>query len=373
MGKIPNGYEIIELFEELYPKYLAVEGDKIGLQIGTLNKPIHRVLVALDVTEEVVQEAHSKKCELIIAHHPLIFRPLTHITTNDVYGKIIETCIKYDIAVYAAHTNVDVGAGGVNDLLAEALGLVETKVLVPTYEEVLKKLVVFVPSSHAESVREALGKAGAGHIGGYSHCTFSSNGMGTFMPGEETNPYIGKQGMLEKVEEVRIETIFPANMQRKIVRAMLESHPYEEVAYDIYRIENHGKTLGLGKIGKLPQEMTLEQFSQHVKKCLDVNGVRTVGNLQDTVKKVAVLGGDGNKYISHAKRSGADVYVTGDMYYHVAHDAMLMGLNIVDPGHNVEKVMKTGVQAKLEKRAVEKRYDVEIYASLIHTDPFTFI
>ncbi|MEH6978100.1 MULTISPECIES: Nif3-like dinuclear metal center hexameric protein [Bacillus] len=373
MSKIPNGHEVISLFESMYPKHLAMEGDKIGLQIGALNKQVQHVLIALDVTKAVVEEAIQIGANVIIAHHPLIFSPLKAIHTDKAYGRIIEMCIKNDIAVYAAHTNVDVAKGGVNDLLAEALGLQNTEVLAPTYSEEMKKIVVCVPATHAEEVRKALGGAGAGYIGNYSHCTFNSEGIGTFMPGEGTTPYIGGTGQLERVEEVKIETIIPAPLERKVVKAMLTAHPYEEVAYDVYPLDNKGETLGLGKIGYLQEEMTLGQFAEHVKSALDVKGARVVGDLDDKVRKVAVLGGDGNKYITQAEFKGADVYVTGDMYYHVAHDAMMLGLNIVDPGHNVEKVMKQGVQKQLQQKVDEKKFAVQIHASQLHTDPFTFV
>lgn len=230
-----------------------------------------------------------------------------------------------------------------------------------------------MPVTHAEEVRKALGDAGAGHIGNYSHCTFNSEGTGTFVPQEGTNPYIGETGQLERVEEVRIETIIPASLQRKVIKAIVTAHPYEEVAYDVYPLDNKGETLGLGKIGYLQEEMTLGQFAEHVKQSLDVKGARVVGKLDDKVRKVAVLGGDGNKYINQAKFKGADVYVTGDMYYHVAHDAMMLGLNIVDPGHNVEKVMKQGVQKQLQEKVDAKKFNVHIHASQLHTDPFTFV
>lgn len=215
MSKVPNGYEIIQLFERFAPKHLAMEGDPIGLQIGTLNKPIHTVMIALDVLEEVVDEAIEKNVDLIIAHHPPLYRPLKQIVTDQAQGRIVEKCMKHDITVYAAHTNLDIAQGGVNDWLAEALGLQEVDVLVPTYEEALKKLVVYVPETHAAAVREAIGSAGAGHIGNYSHCTFNSRGIGTFLPQEGANPFIGEKGTLEQVEEVRIETIFPASLQKK--------------------------------------------------------------------------------------------------------------------------------------------------------------
>lgn len=270
MSKIPNGFEVIQLFEQFSPKHLALEGDKIGLQVGTLNKPIKNVMIALDILENVIEEAINKNVDLIIAHHPPIFRPLKAIQTDTAAGRIIEKCIKHDIAIYAAHTNLDVAVGGVNDLLADALELNDVDVLSPSYEDI------------------------------------------------------------------------------------------------------EGNVLGLGRIGKLAEEMTLDQFAEHVKNKLEVEHLRIVGKPSDKVKKVAVLGGDGNKYISEAKFKGADVLVTGDMYYHVAHDAMMMGLNIVDPGHNVEKVMKKGVANVLDKIFAEKKYNVTVFPSELDTDPFTF-
>ncbi|MGM9922865.1 MAG: Nif3-like dinuclear metal center hexameric protein [Bacillus sp. (in: firmicutes)] len=373
MKKIPNGFEVIGVFEQFSPKKLAMEGDKIGLQIGTLNKPVSKVMIALDVLEEVVDEAIEKQVDLIIAHHPIIYRPLQKIATDQPSGKLVEKLIKHDIAVYAAHTNLDVTNGGVNDLLAQALQLQNTKVLVPTYETVLRKLAVFVPVEAEEAVRQALGNAGAGHIGNYSHCSFTAEGTGRFLPGEGTNPHIGSVGQLEAAAEVKIETVFPEALEKRVITAMIKAHPYEEVAYDVYTLHNTGETLGLGRIGELPESMSLEEFANHVKEAFDVDGVRVVGNLHDTVKKVAVLGGDGNKYFTHAKFQGADVYVTGDMYYHTAHDAMMMGLNIVDPGHNVEKVMKAGVTNVLAARSAAKGWNVEIFPSAVHTDPFTFV
>lgn len=371
--KTANGFEIIAAFESFSPKSYAMDGDPIGLQIGSLNKPVSKVMVALDVLEEVVDEAIAAGVELIIAHHPLVYRPMKRIITDSASGAIIEKLIKHDIAVYAAHTNLDVAKNGVNDLLADAIGLQDTKVLVPTYESTLKKLVVYVPERDEVRVREALGKAGAGAIGEYSHCTFTSEGTGRFMPGDNANPVIGTQGQLESVREVRIETVFPVEQEKRIVTAMIKAHPYEEVAYDLYRLENQGEELGLGRIGKLSEDMSLEQFAEHLKAVLDVKTVRVVGDLKSTVKKVAVLGGDGNKYISSAKFKGADVYVTGDLYYHTAHDAMMLGLNIIDPGHNVEKVMKKGVARIMAKICAERKYAVEFIESKLNTDPFTFI
>ncbi|WP_419956113.1 Nif3-like dinuclear metal center hexameric protein [Neobacillus niacini] len=367
-----NGHEIIQLFERFSPKGLAMEGDKIGLQIGRLNKKIDTVMIALDVLEEVIDEAIERNVQLIIAHHPPIFRPLKNVLTDTVQGRMIEKLLKHDIAVYAAHTNLDVAKGGVNDLLAEALGLENSEVLVPTYETKLKKLVVFTPISHAKEIRKVLGDIGAGFIGNYSHCSFSTDGTGRFLPGENTNPHIGQQGQLEEVDEVRIETIVPESLLKRAITAMIKVHPYEEVAYDVYPVENNGEVLGLGRIGKV-KEMTLAEFAERVKEALEVDKVRVVGDLSSRVKKVAVLGGDGNKYFMSAKFKGADVYVTGDIYYHTAHDAMMQGLNMIDPGHNVEKVMKKGLTSILSKMCKESGYEVEIFPSEVNTDPFQFV
>ena len=370
--KNPNGHEIIQLFEQFSPKGLAMDGDKVGLQIGRLNKRIDRIMIALDVLENVIDEAIEKNVQLIIAHHPPIFRPLKNILTDTIQGRMIEKLLKHDITVYAAHTNLDVAKGGVNDLLAAALGLKNTEVLVPTFDTLLKKLVVFVPESHAEELRQVLGRVGAGFIGNYSNCSFSTPGTGRFKPGDNTNPFIGQTGQLEEVEEVRIETIIPESLLKRAVTAILKAHPYEEVAYDVYPLENKGETLGLGRIGTV-DEMSLGEFAEKVKSVLEVDKVRVVGDLSAKIKKVAVLGGDGNKYFTTAKFKGADVYVTGDIYYHTAHDAMMQGLNMIDPGHNVEKVMKKGLTEVLQKMCKESGFEIEIFPSELNTDPFQFI
>lgn len=371
--KLANGQTIIQAFEAWSPKSFAVEGDKIGLQVGTLNKPISKIMVVLDLLEDVVDEAIQQKVDLIISHHPIIYRPLQSIQTDRPYGRIVEKLIKNNIAVYSAHTNLDVAKGGVNDLLSQALRLKEVEVLAPTTEIALKKLVVYVPDSHVEQVVIALAKAGAGHIGNYSHCMFRSKGIGSFKPEADSNPFVGEKGNVEFLNETKLETIFPITIQNKILSAMKKAHPYEEVAYDIFPLENKGELLGLGRVGKLEQECTLQQFAELVKEAFDVKRVRVVGDLQRKIKKVAVLGGDGNKYVSKALYKGSDVFVTGDIYYHVAHDALMDGLSLIDPGHNIEKVMKEAVKTYLENFLRDNNYKTEVITSTKNTDPFTFI
>lgn len=367
--RTPTGVEIIQIFEDLYPKHLAEKWDSIGLQIGTLDKEITKVLVTLDVALEVVKEAIEIGAELIIAHHPIIFNPLKSIHTDTHYGKIIELCVKHNIAVYAAHTNLDAADGGVNDLLAEALELQNTEILDVTYTEELKKIAAYIPLSHVDVVKEAIHKAGAGYIGNYSHCSFSVEGEGSFVAEDGTNPFIGEIGEVEKVKEIRLETIFPASIEKKVIISLLESHPYEEVAYDIFKLDNKGKEFGFGRVGILSNEMSLKEFAEYVKEKLNVSFVRMVGNGTDSVRKVAVLGGDGNDFINHAAGSGADVFVTGDMKYHIAQDAQMIGLNIIDPGHNTEKIMQKGVQIALLEKCKDK-YDISIGISKVNTEPF---
>lgn len=367
-----NGHEVIALFEKWSPKRYALEGDAIGLHIGQLNRPVEKVLVTLDVNEDVIDEAIEQGANLVIAHHPPIFRPLKNIVTDTPQGRMIEKCIKNDISVYAAHTNLDVAPGGVNDMLANRLGLLQTKIVEPTYSESLYKLAVFTPASHAEEMRFALGKAGAGAIGDYETCSFTSLGTGRFTPIEGANPYLGKIGQQEEVDEEKVEVIIPEFKRNHVLKAMLAVHPYEEPAYDVYLLEQKTNELGLGRVGKLNEKMTLEQFADYVKTVFNVPAVRFVGNPMKEIKKVAVLGGDGNKYIHAAKRSGADVLVTGDLYYHVAHDAEAIGLSVVDPGHNIEKIMIEGVANYMAKACLEERFAVTFIESEVITEPFQF-
>ena len=301
-----------------------------------------------------------------------LFRPLKSIATDTPQGKTIEKCIKNDISVYAAHTNLDVAPGGVNDLLAECLGLKETKVMTPTYSEPLYKFVVYCPTSHADEIRRIMSLSGAGALGDYEGCSFTTNGIGRFTPVGQANPYIGEVGLEEKVDEVKIEAIVPHELREKVLHSILKAHPYEEPAYDIFLLDQKTNPLGLGRIGKLDEQVTLEQFVERVKEVFNVPAVRFVGSPTKIIKKVAVLGGDGNKYIYDAKRSGADVFVTGDLYYHVAHDAEAIGLSIVDPGHNIEKVMIEGVVNYMTAACLEEKFEVSFIKSEIKTEPFQF-
>ncbi|MFC5532145.1 Nif3-like dinuclear metal center hexameric protein [Cohnella yongneupensis] len=365
-----RGETIIQLMERLAPKYYAVEGDKIGLQVGSVAREVRRVLVALDVTPAVVEEAGELGAELIIAHHAVIYRPLAHLRTDTPAGALAANLLRKDIAVYISHTNLDTAEGGMNDWMAEALGLNGRDVLEEVHTDKLFKLVVFVPESHQDKVRAALFAAGAGWIGNYSHCSFNTEGTGTFLPREGSQPFIGQQGKLESAAEIRIETVVPQSVRKAVISAMLKAHPYEEVAYDLYSMDLKGRSFGLGRVGLLPTPETLDEFAERVKRAFDVPFVRVVGDGSRQIRKVAVLGGSGARYIRHASFAGADVLVTGDIDYHTAHDAEVAGLALVDPGHNAEKIMKPKTAEWLQEQLKGKGYATEVFASKVNTEPF---
>ncbi|RYM02230.1 Nif3-like dinuclear metal center hexameric protein [Sporolactobacillus sp. THM7-7] len=368
-----SAQRLIQRFEEWAPKSLAFENDRVGLLIGTLSKKVKRVMVALDVLENVADEAAERQVDLIIAHHPVIFHPLKKVLADEGQGKIVTKCVKHDVAVYAAHTNLDIAEGGVNDMLAERLSLNDPEILKPTGHEPLYKIAVYVPDSHIDKIREVIGEAGAGAIGRYSHCTFTSGGEGAFLPEAGATPYLGKIGKLETVSEGKIETIVPGSLLRSVVSRMLKAHPYEEVAYDIYPLKNEGKTIGLGRIGTLKEPIAFGEYCREVKRRLGLDGLRAIGPLNEKVRTVAVSGGDGNSLIPYAKFRGADVLITGDIYYHTAHDALLAGLKVIDAGHHIESIMKKGVQHYLQKVIQEEGCDTEVVVSESVTNPFQFI
>lgn len=370
---LAKGQTVISLMEELAPKHIAMADDKIGLQLGSLRKDIRKVLVALDVNEEVVAEAVREGAELIIAHHPIIYRPLTHLQTDTPAGQVYAELIRQDIAVYVAHTNLDVADGGINDKLAQLIGLNDLRHLEDVHTERLKKLVVFVPEAHHERVQQAVFAAGGGHIGQYSHCSFNISGTGTFLPQDGAHPFIGQPGKMEKVPEVRLETVVPESAERRVITAMLKAHPYEEVAYDLYPMDLKGRTMGLGRVGKLAEPVTLGELAETVKAAFSVPALRLCGDPGRIVRKVAVLGGSGSRYVRHALFAGADVLITGDMDYHSAQDAVAAGLAVIDPGHNIEKIMKPLVAEHLNLRFKEKRWDTVAVASAVDTEVFRFL
>lgn len=364
---------VIDIMEKISPPGLAEDWDNIGLQLGVPQAQVKRVLVTLDVDEGVVEEAREKGVQLIISHHPLIFRPIKNLRSDLPLGKVIAKLIKSNIAVYAAHTNLDSAKGGVNDILAGLLQLDHLEILAPSSEEKFFKLVVFVPKDHLEQVRDAVCRAGAGWIGNYSHCTFASPGNGTFLPLEGTNPFIGSQGELEIVSEYRLETIVPGFLLKKAVTAVLESHPYEEVAYDVFPLEITGKKLGLGRIGNLNSPITLQQLVGKVKHVLGVDVIKAVGDMERSITRIAVCGGAGASLIERASSQGAQCLVTGDLKYHEARDAQALGIAVIDAGHYATENFIVGyVAGKLEEECAAGGLEIVIEESKVNISPWCY-
>lgn len=341
--------DIIKIMNKWAPASLIDEWDNTGFQVGDPNREVKKVLISLDLDREAFEKALEEGAEMIITHHPLIFKPIKSIVYNSYKEKLIYDLIKNDIVVYNAHTNLDLAHKGVNDTLASLFGLKNVEPLKKVKEEGLYKFVVFVPKSHGDIIRKVLGEEGAGFIGNYSHCTYNIEGIGTFMPQEGTSPYIGEANKLEEVEEVRIETIVKEGDISRIVGKVISAHPYEEVAYDIYPLLNKGDVYGYGRVGDLDR-ISLTSFLDIVKEKLQVSNLMVYGDINKDITRVALCGGSGASLIYDAYRKKADVYITGDVKYHDAQYANELGLTIVDAGHyHTEKVILPVIAKYLEE------------------------
>ena len=305
--------EITEILESIAPKILQETYDNCGLLVGDLNAEVSKALICLDVTENVIREAIEKKCELIISHHPIIFHSLKKITLDNSIGRMLIEAIKNNISIYAAHTNFDNIKNGVNNIFANKLGLIKTKILSPT-QNLLFKLVTFCPDEKADEIRQSLFNAGAGHIGNYDCCSYNVNGSGTFRALENTNPYVGEKGQLHNENETRIEMIFPGYIEKKLINALLKSHPYEEVAYDIYPLKNTYAGIGAGMIGELPEAMDEEKLFLKIKQIFKTGSIRHSKLRGKKSSKVAICGGSGGFLIQEAIHAGADIFITCLLY-----------------------------------------------------------
>ena len=323
--------QIAEAVERIAPLPLAEEWDNCGLQVGDPAAAVGRVLVALTPLPEVYEEAEEKGADFLLFHHPLIFDPLKSILTSSYPGDLLARAIRNGLAVYAAHTSYDATPAGVSVALAKTLALRgPLRVLSP--KGVLRKLVVFVPEENVDAVAGALAGAGAGVIGDYTECTFRTQGTGTFRGGDEANPYLGEKGRLERVDEIRIETVVPAHAVDRAVDAATAAHPYEEMALDVYPVEGSPEGCGYGRVGNLPGRLTAEEFREHVSGSLGFPA-RLVADAGRRIETVAVLGGSGGSFIPEVVASGALAYVTGDVDYHDALLAESLGLTVIDAGH----------------------------------------
>ena len=323
--------EITAFFENIAPLQIQESYDNSGLILGDPDNEVSTVLVTIDATEEVVEEAIGINAQLIVAHHPIVFSGLKSITGRNYVERALLKAIKNDVAIYASHTNLDSISGGVNSKICEKLNLQNCSVLQPAKGQ-LKKLVTFIPPEYADRIRSAVFEAGAGHIGKYDLCGFNLEGTGSFRGGDDTNPFVGEKGKINYEKEIRFETIFPVFLQHKILSALLNAHPYEEVAYDIYPLENKCKKTGMGMVGHLREEMQETDFLQLLKSTFKTGVVKHTALKNKPVKKVAVCGGAGSFLLNNAIVSGADFFVSGDFKYHQFFDAENK-IVIADIGH----------------------------------------
>ena len=364
--------DLLGLIHSLYDPGLAEDWDNVGLQVGDPGAPLARVMVALDPSLGAVQAASDAGAQALVTHHPLLFRPIKRLTPDDAVGQVLWTAVRSGVSVISAHTNLDCAEDGLNSWLARQLDVQTTVPLQPVTGEYLK-LVVFVPAGHESQVAEALFAGGAGKIGAYDQCSFRSRGEGTFRPGAESNPFVGEPGKLEQVEEIRLETIVPQRKLARVLEKLLKVHPYEDVAYDLFPLQNQVPGAGLGRIGKLEDATTLAAFAAKVKDALGCDCLRLVGDHDLPVHKVALCGGAGASLLHTAHRQGADVLVTGDVKYHEARQAEELGIGLIDAGHfATEKLMIDLVADALRNAAGKRHWEIEFVTYTGEQDPFRF-
>ena len=322
---------ITQLLEQMASSYLQESYDNVGLLVGNDQMECTGILCTLDVTEDIVAEAILHKFNVIVAHHPLIFGGIKKITGKNYVEKTLIAAIKNDIAIYSIHTNLDNVLSGVNGIIADKLGLINRNVLLPK-ENMLRKLYTFVPTSHIDKVKQAMFNAGAGNIGEYSECSFGVKGEGTFKASENTNPFVGEKNIRHTEEEIKVEVIFPFYLQQNILKARIEAHPYEEVAYDIVNLQNSYSRIGSGLIGELKEPVEENLFMEFIKKQFGLRTIRHTALLGKPIKKVALCGGAGSFLTQKAIAAKADIYISADFKYHEYFDAEGK-IIIADIGH----------------------------------------
>lgn len=365
-------FDVQRIMEEWAPTWTAWERDNVGLQLGHREQQVSRIMIALEITDGIVDEAIKKKIDLILTHHPPLFHALSSVTDADKTGKNILELARNEIAVYSAHTNLDFARNGVSFALAEMLGLQHIEFLSPL-EAKLSKIVVFVPSTHVEQVAEEMFNSGAGTIGDYDSCSFRVEGMGTFKGTEASHPYVGRKQSLERIKEVRLEIIAPTASLSLVVGAMKRVHPYEEVSYDVYPLSTPSANYGVGAIGTLDHELTLHSFLRGCKQSLRAQSIRYTGNGQQKVRRIAVCGGSGSDLLEKAIRAKADVFVTADVRYHSFHEA-IGRVALVDAGHwETEHCILEPVRRRLKDAARRLNQKVSITLAQTSTNPIQSI
>ena len=359
--------EVIQLLDEFAPLSYAEGFDNTGLLVGDNNASVSGILVTLDTLEEVVDEAINNNCNLIVSFHPIIFSGLKKITGKTYVERVVQKAIKHDINIFAIHTALDNAWNGVNAMICEKLNLSNRKILIPK-EDSIKKLLTFVPVKEASKVREALFSVGAGEIGNYSNCSFNLKGNGSFNGNENSNPTIGQKGETHFEEEIQIGITFHKHKENQVIQALFDSHPYEEVAYEITTLENKNQHLGMGMIGELSSEISEETFLKFIKETMQTGCVRHSKLQNKKIKKVAVLGGSGSFAINAVKASGADAYVTADLKYHdfftAENDVLLCDIGHYESEQYTKELLVSFLTKKISNFA--------IVLSQINTNPISY-
>ncbi len=363
---------LIKRLEKWVPPDLAETWDVSGLQVGNPDEETAAVFLCLDVTEETLKEAAGSGAKLILCHHPLLFTPLKSLDTRAGVGRLLRDCVLEGLAVYALHTNLDKAEGGMNDEAAVRLGLRNLEVLIHARppDGAWYKLVTFVPREDQEPLLKALFTAGGGRIGAYEGCSFNIPGEGTFFAGEGTSPVVGEKGAWNRVPEVRVEVLFPARNLEAGITALKTAHPYEEPAYDIYSLHTPLPVAGFGRVGIYDSPLPWEAFLSRVRRGLGINAFRVVGEPVPAVSRVAVCTGSGAAFISQAARR-AQVYITGDVKFHEAQEAVSLGLTVIDAGHfALERIFVDLMDRWFEKEGLKP--PLEVIKSARERDPFIF-
>lgn len=347
---MPTVLDLIDELDNIAPPDLADAEDKIGLQAGSPKAEIKRICVSVDTSPSVIDKVIEKEADILVAHHPLIYKPLQSVAEIDPVAVRVNKLVRTDTALFVMHTNYDSAPGGINDILAAKLGVNSTVPLTARKQDYIHKIVVFVPEAAVDDVRNAMAEAGAGIIGQYTHCSFRAQGIGSFVPLPAAQPFIGSAGKLEEVEEYRLEMVCAGSWLDYVIAAMLEKHPYDEVAYDIYKLVNDPISYGYGRVGMLEHEIRLADYAELIKHTLKLKYMKVAGDPDKLVKRVALCGGGGSSLFRDAAKAGADVYITGDTTHHHLLDANALDMAMIDAGHfETEKPGMVALTKRLTK------------------------
>ncbi|MDY6791018.1 MAG: Nif3-like dinuclear metal center hexameric protein [Thermodesulfobacteriota bacterium] len=366
--------DIIQAMETIAPGGLAEKWDNVGLQVGRKSWPVKKVWVSLDPALEVVANACQNDADLLITHHPLIFKPLRSVDFATPTGAIIRMAAERKMAIFSAHTNLDIVAEGLNDALAELVGLKRTNVLCQAVKEEKIKLVIYVPEEYEKKILDVIFQTKAGKIGEYSACTFRNRGEGTFRPGSMATPFIGSPGEISAANEIRIETVVQKDDLSDVIESVRSHHPYETMAYDVYPLLALKGRNGIGRVGEFDEDIELKTLALRIKEKLRLKYVKISGDHQLPVKSAAICTGSGSDMMKYFLSSGAQVYISGDLKYHDARDAQAANLGIIDIGHYAsEYLMIDMVVKRLQKKLSKAGLNIEVKPCRLENDPFTLV